>query len=68
MIRTVPAYQLYRVYRGDLATMHAGNDLQELIKRAEQLGKIFGDRHQIKDTYGNVVWEGNNDGKARLES
>jgi hypothetical protein len=52
-----PAYQLYR---GDLATMHAGNDLQELIKRAERLGKIFGDRHQIKDTYGNVVWEGDN--------
>jgi hypothetical protein len=40
--------------------MHAGNDLQELIKRAERLGKIFGDRHQIKDTYGNVVWEGDN--------
>ncbi len=54
----------YRLYRGELATMHVGNDLQELIKRAELLGKIFGDRHQIKDTYGNVVWEGNNDGKA----
>jgi geranylgeranyl pyrophosphate synthase len=54
----------YRLYCGELATMHAGNDLQELIKRAEQLGKIFGDRYQVKDTYGNVVWEGNNDGKA----
>jgi hypothetical protein len=47
----------YRLYCGELATMHVGNDLQELIKRAERLGKIFGDRYQIKDTYGNVVWE-----------
>jgi len=54
----------YRLYCGELATMHAGNDLQELIKRAERLGKIFGDRYQIKDTYGNVVWEGNDNGKA----
>ena len=38
--------------------MHAGsNDFEELIKRAEQLGKIFGDRYQIKDTYGNVEKE-----------
>lgn len=49
-----PAYYLYG---GELKTMHAGNDLQELVKRAEQFSKIFGDKHQIKDTYGNVVWE-----------
>jgi hypothetical protein len=53
----VPRQPVYYLYSGGLKTMHAGNDLQELIKRAERLGKIFGDRYQIKDTYGNVVWE-----------
>ena len=49
-----PAYQLYR---GDLSTMHAGNDLQELVERAKLHGKIFGGSYKVKDTYGNVVWE-----------
>jgi len=60
----VPRQPVYYLYSGGLKTMHAGNDLQELIKRAERLGKIFGDRYQIKDTYGNVVWEGDDNGKA----
>lgn len=49
-----PAYQLYR---GDLATMHAGNDLQELVGIARRHGEIFGGSYKVKDTYGNVVWE-----------
>ena len=49
-----PAYQLYR---GDLATMHASNDLQELVRIAKLHSKIFGERYLVKDIYGNVVWE-----------
>jgi hypothetical protein len=54
----------YRLYCGELATMHAGNDLQDLIGRAKLHSKIFGGRYLVKDIYGSVVWEGNNDGKA----
>jgi len=56
-----PAYQLYR---GDLATMHASNDLQELVERAKLHGEIFKGSYKVKDTYGNVVWEGNDNEKA----
>ena len=51
----LPAYKLYR---DGVETRHVGNNLQELIGRGEQLGKIFGDTYQVKDTYGNVIWEG----------
>ena len=47
----------YRLYRNGLATMHVGNDLQELIRRGKQLGKVLGGHHKVKDTCGNVVWE-----------
>jgi len=47
----------YRLYRGDLATMHASNDLQELVATAKLHGEIFGRGYKVKDTYGNVVWE-----------
>ena len=43
--------------RRDMATMHAGNDLQELVERAKLYKKIFGEPYKVKDTYGNVVWE-----------
>ena len=50
-----PAYQLYC---GDMATMHASNDLQELVRIAKLHSKIFGERYLVKDIYGNVVREG----------
>ena len=49
-----PAYQLYR---GNIATIHASNDLQELIRIAKLHSEIFGGSYKVKDTYGNVVWE-----------
>ena len=49
-----PAYYLYSDGR---KTMHAGNDLQELIERAKLHSKILGGRYLVKDIYGNVVWE-----------
>lgn len=47
----------YKLYSGNLATTHEGHDLQALIKVGKQLGRIFGKRYTVKDTYGNVVWE-----------
>jgi len=44
--------------------MHASNDLQELVERAKQHKKLFGEPYKVKDTYGNVVWEGNDNEKA----
>ena len=48
----------YRLYRGELATMQAGNDLQALIKMAKLHSKVLGGTYTIKDTFGNIVWEG----------
>ena len=47
----------YRLYSGGLATVHASNDLQELVERAKLHGEIFKGSYKVKDTYGNVVWE-----------
>jgi hypothetical protein len=44
-----------------MATMHAGNDLQELADKARPLSAIFGDCYQAKDLFGNVVWESEGD-------
>lgn len=49
---------VYYLYSDGLKTMHAGNDLQDLIGRAKLHSKIFGGRYLVKDIYGNVVWEG----------
>lgn len=47
----------YRLYSGGLATAHASNDLQDLIRIARLHSEIFGKVYTVKDTYGNVVWE-----------
>lgn len=47
----------YKLYRGDLATMHVGNDLQELVRIAKRHKGILGGSYKVKDAYGNVVWE-----------
>ena len=54
----------YRLYRGELATMQAGNDLQAMIKMAKMHEAVLGGKMVIKDAFGNVVWEGNDNGKA----
>lgn len=47
----------YKLYNGNLATMHVSNDLQTLIKIAKLHGEIFGKCYLVKDMNGNVVWE-----------
>ena len=53
----------YRLYRDGLATMHVSNDAQELVDKAKQLSTIFGQHYQVKDLFGNVVWESEGDGE-----
>ena len=54
----MPRQPVYYLYSGGLKTMHASNDLQELVRIAKLHSKIFGERYLVKDIYGNVVWEG----------
>lgn len=49
-----PAYQLYR---GDMATVHESNKLEDLVKLGKLLGGALGKRYTVRDLSGNVVWE-----------
>ena len=53
----------FKLYYGDLPTMHASNDLDHLIRIAKRHGGILGRCYLIKNARGNVVWEGENCGK-----
>jgi len=52
-------YQLYAVYNNkDIATMHKGNDLDELMQTADCLKRLTKSTYKIKNNIGQVVWEG----------
>lgn len=51
----------YRLYNGDLATMHVSNDLEKLIAIGKKHSTIFGRPYLIKDRFGIVVWEKEDD-------
>lgn len=53
----------YRLYSGDLATYHESNRLEELVKLGKLLGGALGKGYTVRDLSGNVVWEGEDDGR-----